>query len=110
MSCIGEDDAQKLELAFSKKKIEERKAWLQGFELGTFLDQSADEISYSDFVDKVHLSRYLRNSEPMYVYDCKIMVEKTTHSVHFVITACQSMFSQKLEKYTQSRCWSVTHI
>jgi hypothetical protein len=51
--CAGDQDATSLELAFSKKKIEERKAWLQSFTAGTFLDQSADEITYSDFVDKV---------------------------------------------------------
>lgn len=50
---VGDHDAESLELAFSKKKIEERKAWLQNFSEGTFLDQSAEEISYSDFVDKV---------------------------------------------------------
>ena len=49
----GEQDDQAIELAFSKKKIEERKQWLAGFEPGTYLDQSVDEISYSDFVNKV---------------------------------------------------------
>ena len=49
----GEHDDQAIELAFSKKKIEERKQWLAGFEPGTYLDQSVDEISYSDFVNKV---------------------------------------------------------
>ncbi|CAL8463907.1 g3442 [Coccomyxa elongata] len=48
----GEHDDQAIELAFSKKKIEERKQWLAGFEPGTYLDQSVDEISYSDFVNK----------------------------------------------------------
>ncbi len=49
----GEHDDQAIELAFSKKKVEERKQWLAGFEPGTYLDQSVDEISYSDFVNKV---------------------------------------------------------
>ena len=34
------EDGGALELAFSKKKIEERKAWLAAVEPGTFLDQS----------------------------------------------------------------------
>ena len=42
-----------MELAFSKKLIEERKEWLSSFVPGTYLDQSAEEISYSDFVNKV---------------------------------------------------------
>ena len=32
--------------------MEERKAWLAGFVPGTYLDQSVDQISYSDFVNK----------------------------------------------------------
>lgn len=40
-------------MAFSKKKVEERKDWLKSYVPGTFLDQSADTISYSDFVHKV---------------------------------------------------------
>ena len=46
-------DGASLELAFSKKLIEERKEWLSSFVPGTYLDQSAEEISYSDFVNKV---------------------------------------------------------
>ena len=54
LECFaGPPDDEAIELAFSKKKIEERKAWLAGFEPGTYLDQSVDQISYSDFVNKV---------------------------------------------------------
>eukprot|EP00897_Mesotaenium_endlicherianum_P007582 jgi/Mesen1/6852/ME000351S05970 len=48
----GEQDGENIELAFSKKKIEARKAWLRGFEPGTFLDQSVSSINYTDFVNK----------------------------------------------------------
>ncbi|KAI7839009.1 hypothetical protein COHA_007248 [Chlorella ohadii] len=48
----GEEDGKALEMAFSKKKVDERKQWLQNFAPGTFLDQSVDTISYSDFVHK----------------------------------------------------------
>ena len=40
-------------MAFSKKKVDDRKDWLKNFQPGTFLDNSADTISYSDFVHKV---------------------------------------------------------
>ena len=50
--AAGRQDDAAIELAFSKKKIEERKAWLAGFQPGTYLDQSVSEISYSDFVNK----------------------------------------------------------
>ena len=54
MACAGagRQDDEAIELAFSKKKIEERKAWLAGFEPGTYLDQSVSDISYFDFVNK----------------------------------------------------------
>lgn len=48
----GDEDGQSIELAFSKKKIEERKAWLRGFVPGTFLDHTAEVISYSDFINR----------------------------------------------------------
>jgi hypothetical protein len=57
LNLPGEEDDASLELAFSKRKVEERKAWLAGFVPGTYLDQSVDEISYSDFVNKACLWR-----------------------------------------------------
>ncbi|MCO5587675.1 hypothetical protein L7F22_041626 [Adiantum nelumboides] len=47
-----EEDGEAIEMAFSKKKIDARKSWLRNFEPGTFLDQSARIIKYSDFVNK----------------------------------------------------------
>eukprot|EP00762_Andalucia_godoyi_P005967 ANDGO_00062.mRNA.1 DNA topoisomerase 2 len=41
-----------IELAFSKKKADERKAWLARFEPGTFLDHSQSLINYSEFINK----------------------------------------------------------
>jgi DNA topoisomerase-2 len=48
----GPNDGTALEMAFSKKKIDERKDWLRSFVPGTFLDHSADTISYHEFVHK----------------------------------------------------------
>ena len=41
-----------IELAFSKKKADERKEWLRNFKPGTFLDHSIGKISYTDFINK----------------------------------------------------------
>ncbi|XP_062115411.1 DNA topoisomerase 2 [Humulus lupulus] len=49
---VDEKDGEAIELAFSKKKIEERKCWLRRFEPGTHLDQKEKLIKYSDFVHK----------------------------------------------------------
>lgn len=52
-TCTGEDDGAAIELAFSKKKIDERKEWLAACEPGTYLDMTPEQISYSDFINKV---------------------------------------------------------
>ncbi|XP_030493385.2 DNA topoisomerase 2 isoform X1 [Cannabis sativa] len=49
---VDEKDGEAIELAFSKKKIEERKCWLRKFEPGTHLDQKEKLIKYRDFVHK----------------------------------------------------------
>ncbi|KAH7527912.1 hypothetical protein FEM48_Zijuj05G0016600 [Ziziphus jujuba var. spinosa] len=49
---VDDQDGAAIELAFSKKKIEERKNWLRQFEPGTHLDQKEKLIKYSDFVHK----------------------------------------------------------
>eukprot|EP00889_Picochlorum_renovo_P007738 jgi/Picre1/34768/NNA_002234.t1 len=48
----GDSDGESLEMAFSKKKVEQRKDWLRNFAPGTYLDHSQESISYSDFVHK----------------------------------------------------------
>ncbi|KAK3287336.1 hypothetical protein CYMTET_5151 [Cymbomonas tetramitiformis] len=45
-------DGDLIEMAFAKKKVEERKTWLRNFQPGTFLDQTAEEINYGDFINK----------------------------------------------------------
>eukprot|EP00873_Tetraselmis_striata_P022588 jgi/Tetstr1/442852/TSEL_003229.t1 len=48
----GDEDGDSLSMAFSKKRVEDRKTWLREYQPGTFLDQSGDTISYSEFVHK----------------------------------------------------------
>ncbi|KAJ7356666.1 DNA topoisomerase II [Mycena albidolilacea] len=47
-----EGDRDLIELAFSKKKADERKEWLRQFKPGTFLDHRLEEIPYADFINK----------------------------------------------------------
>ncbi len=49
----GDEDATAIEMAFSKKRVEDRKKWLREFVPGTYLDQSVKDIGYTDFVNKV---------------------------------------------------------
>jgi len=50
---MQDKEVELIDLAFSKKKADDRKQWLQKFVPGTFLDMSGKEkISYDDFINK----------------------------------------------------------
>ncbi|TFK76656.1 type II DNA topoisomerase [Pluteus cervinus] len=51
-AATQEGDRDLIDLAFSKKKADDRKEWLRQFKPGTFLDHQTDEISYSEFINK----------------------------------------------------------
>lgn len=49
---MKDEESALIELAFSKKKADERKEWLRQFKPGTYLDMTTRNISYTDFVNK----------------------------------------------------------
>ena len=49
---IQENEDKLIELAFSKKKADERKEWLRQFKPGTYLDHTTSKITYTDFINK----------------------------------------------------------
>lgn len=50
---MQQGEPELIDLAFSKKKADARKGWLQNFVPGTYLDMSGTEqISYDDFINK----------------------------------------------------------
>lgn len=49
---IQDNEAELIELAFSKKKADERKEWLRQYRPGTYLDHSMSKITYTDFINK----------------------------------------------------------
>ena len=49
---MQQNEDKLIDLAFSKKKADERKEWLRQFKPGTFLDHSIDKITYTDFINK----------------------------------------------------------
>lgn len=51
-SHLQEGDKEKIELAFSKYRADDRKKWLQDFKPGTYLDSRIDNIPIKDFIDK----------------------------------------------------------
>ncbi|KAI5294245.1 DNA topoisomerase 2 [Ascosphaera acerosa] len=49
---MREHEPALIDLAFSKKKADERKEWLRQFKPGTYLEQTGDTITYDDFINK----------------------------------------------------------
>ncbi|MBW0507902.1 hypothetical protein O181_047617, partial [Austropuccinia psidii MF-1] len=47
-----ENDRSLIDMAFNKKKADDRKEWLRGFEPGTHLDHNVSQITYSEFINK----------------------------------------------------------
>jgi hypothetical protein len=87
----GNQDDTAIEMAFSKKKVDERKEWLSNFQPGTFLDNSAENISYSEFIHKVCVaSTWLFKTPSSMQYNHAFKVQKrccniviiVQHSVH----------------------------
>mmetsp|Transcript_76281 Transcript_76281/g.220326 ORF Transcript_76281/g.220326 Transcript_76281/m.220326 type:complete len:1247 (+) Transcript_76281:84-3824(+) len=56
----GPQDDQAIDLAFNKKRADDRKTWINGYQEGAVVDHTQKEVSYKDFVDKelVLFSRY----------------------------------------------------
>lgn len=50
--ALQKEDEGLIDLAFSKKKADDRKEWLRGFQPGTHLDPNLTEIPISDFINK----------------------------------------------------------
>lgn len=56
----GEVSDERLDLAFNKKKADERKEWLGGYDKQHILDVNTKQVTYEDFIDKelIHFSNY----------------------------------------------------
>merc|ERR1719215_1143469 len=54
------EDGQAIDLAFNKKRADDRKDWINAYEEGTFVDHSKSQLSYYDFVNKelVQFAKY----------------------------------------------------
>eukprot|EP00418_Pyrodinium_bahamense_P093889 CAMPEP_0179046870 /NCGR_PEP_ID=MMETSP0796-20121207/18908_1 /TAXON_ID=73915 /ORGANISM="Pyrodinium bahamense, Strain pbaha01" /LENGTH=1296 /DNA_ID=CAMNT_0020743305 /DNA_START=92 /DNA_END=3983 /DNA_ORIENTATION=+ len=53
-------DGELIDMAFSKKRADDRKVWMNNYEEGTFVDHSQPSVSYEDFVklELVQFSKY----------------------------------------------------
>jgi DNA topoisomerase-2 len=67
MVCDGDEDMEnkkisidKIEMAFDKKRTEDRKFWLKTYDKDNIIEQSQKKILYHEFIDKelIHFSDY----------------------------------------------------
>mmetsp|Transcript_129509 Transcript_129509/g.415146 ORF Transcript_129509/g.415146 Transcript_129509/m.415146 type:complete len:1228 (+) Transcript_129509:59-3742(+) len=56
----GAQDDRAIDLAFNKKRADDRKEWINAYKEGDLIDHTKQEVSYSDFVNKelVQFSKY----------------------------------------------------
>lgn len=74
-----ENSDQSIELAFNKKKADDRKEWLSKYDRQNILDSNDCEVSYEDFVNKglIHFSNYdVQRSIPSMIDGLKISQRK----------------------------------
>eukprot|EP00930_Biecheleria_cincta_P034105 TRINITY_DN23592_c0_g6_i1.p1 TRINITY_DN23592_c0_g6~~TRINITY_DN23592_c0_g6_i1.p1 ORF type:complete len:1248 (+),score=292.45 TRINITY_DN23592_c0_g6_i1:442-4185(+) len=48
----GVEDDRAIDLAFNKKKADDRKTWINGYVEGNLIDHTSEQVSYSDFINK----------------------------------------------------------
>jgi DNA topoisomerase-2 len=73
------DTDESIDLAFNKKKADERKCWLSNYNRQVILDYNSTEVSYTDFINKelIHFSNYdVERSIPSLVDGFKISQRK----------------------------------
>ena len=58
--CESDDSRAAIDLAFNKKRADDRKTWLGGYNRHNILDYAETEVTYQDFVNKelIHFSNY----------------------------------------------------
>jgi DNA topoisomerase II len=74
---------QKIELAFDKKKAEDRKFWLKSYDKNNIIEQTQKNVHYHEFIDKelIHFSDYdCKRSIPSLIDGLKPSLRKIIYS------------------------------
>ena len=56
----GEASADAIDMAFNKKRSNDRKTWLEGYDRELYLDTNHEEVTYQQFIERemIHFSKY----------------------------------------------------
>jgi DNA topoisomerase-2 len=79
----GNSSDNVIDMVFNKKRSEERKDWLSGYDRNSYLDTNNTSVSYTDFINKelIHFSKYdCERSIPNLMDGLKISLRKILYS------------------------------
>ena len=79
----GDESSNAIDKVFNKKRSDDRKDWLSGYDRKSYLDTNTKSISYEDFIDKemIHFSKYdCDRSIPNLMDGLKISLRKILYS------------------------------
>ena len=56
----GDDSNNLIDMVFNKKRADDRKTWLSGYERDSYLDTNQDQVTYEAFINRemIHFSKY----------------------------------------------------
>ena len=80
---IGESSSDAIDMVFNKKRSDDRKDWLSGYDRNMRIDNNDKKISYDDFINKemIHFSKYdCDRSIPNLMDGLKISLRKILYS------------------------------
>ena len=80
---IGESSINAIDKVFNKKRADDRKDWLSGYNRNSYLNTNNDTVSYDDFIDRemIHFSKYdCDRSIPNIMDGLKISLRKILYS------------------------------
>lgn len=78
-----DESNESIELAFNKKRADDRKIWLSNYDKNKILDYDAKEVTYNDFINKdlIHFSNYdIERSIPNMMDGMKTSQRKVLYS------------------------------
>ena len=57
---VAETSNDAIDMIFNKKRSDDRKTWLSGYDRGSYLDTGKDNVTYDEFINKefIHFSKY----------------------------------------------------
>ena len=79
----GKESNNSIDMVFNKKRADDRKSWLSGYNRKSFLDTKKEMVSYQEFIDRefIHFSKYdCDRSIPNLMDGLKISLRKILYS------------------------------